>query len=897
MKRLLQSLAAASVLAMALAAPAQGAFGLKEFNSAFVLEPGKVTATGAGTHPDGQVTKLAFNTVPDAVKGELPEEAIKDLIVSLPPGYVGNPTAVPTCSSVQFLEEKCPAASKVGSVDATAIEPTQQFNIPLYNLAPPPGQAARFGFQIVKVPVTVDLRVNPDPPFNVVARLDYTSNYVPVYASELTVENLPPAATVPFLTLPRACTGPLATTYAADSWENPGAFVTGATAPVAIAGCEGLGFDPTVQGAPSSKAAESPTGLDFDVDVSDPGLLTDGGVAESDIKKTVVTLPEGITTNSSIASGLAVCGLGQFEEERTIDTDPATGCPEASKVGSVEATTPLLAQTLQGSVYVAKQHDNPFDSLLAIYVVVKNPELGISVRLAGKVEPDPATGRLTTTFDDMPQVPVDHLHFHFKAGPRAPLITPPTCGPYKATADLYPYARPTEPLRRTVEFEITSPASGSGPCPTSASQLPHSPGFSAGTLSPKAGTYSPFVFKLDRPDGSQQLAGIQTTLPKGLVAKLAGIPYCSEARIAQAASRGGEGQGAVELADPSCPAASRIGSVTAGAGAGPDPYYVSGSAYLAGPYKGAPLSIEIITPAIAGPFDLGVVAIRTALHLDPETTIVKAVSDPLPRILHGLPLDVRSVALQMDRASFTLNPTNCEPSAVTGIATSTLGTQSPLSAYFQASECGALGFKPDLKLALKGGTKRNDHPSLRSTLTYPRSGAYANVGRAVVTLPPTEFIDNAHIQNPCTRVQFAAHQCPKGSVLGKATAISPLLDAPLTGPVYFRSNGGERLLPDIVVDLDGQLHVTLVGFVDSKKARLRTTFQNVPDAPVTKFTLQLKGGKQGLLVNSANLCAKTRRAKLALTAQNGLQRKSEPVVKTSCKKPKGKKGKGKGKKR
>ena len=222
----------------------------------------------------------------------------------------------------------------------------------------------------------------------------------------------------------------------------------------------------------------------------------------------------------------------------------------------------------------------------------------------------------------------------------------------------------------------------------------------------------------------------------------------------------------------------------------------------------------------------------------------------MPRILHGLPLDVRSVSLQMDRPSFTLNPTNCEPSAVTGTATSTLGTVTPLSAYFQASDCGALAFKPKLSLALKGGTKRNDHPALHSVLTYPQGPGYANIGKAVVTLPPTEFIDNAHIQNPCTRVQFNAHQCPKGSILGKAKATSPLLDAPLEGPVYFRSNGGERLLPDLVVDLNGQLHVTLVGFVDARKAHLRTTFQNAPDAPVSKFTIELKGGKQGLLARS-----------------------------------------------
>jgi hypothetical protein len=892
MRHFAKSLLAVGLLALALAAPAQGAFGVKEFSSAFV-DKDEAPALEAGTHPFSQVTSLFFDAVPypNPELPEVPAGDVKDVTVSLPPGFVGDATAVPVCSSVAFTEDKCAASTQVGTVDAFVTGPGVVYKVNLYNIAPPPGQVLRMGFHFVRVPVTIDFRLNPNPPFNILASLHYTSNAVPIYGSRLIIPGKPPAASKPLLTLPRACTGPLGIRYSANSWQEPGIFVSGEAAPVSMAGCEALGFGPTVEGKPTSSKAESPSGFDFDVDVSDPGLTEFGGTADSDIKKTVVTLPEGLTTNPAVASGLEVCSLAQFEEEGPIDSNPATGCPEAAKVGSVDVTTPLVDEALEGSVYVAKQHDNPFDSLLALYVVVKNPKLGISVRLAGKVEPDPVTGRLTTTFDDMPQFPVGHLRFHFQGGERAPLITPPTCGGYEATADLYPYSNPTVPLRRIVSFEIDSPAGGSGPCPKSASQMLHSPGFSAGTLSPKAGAYSPFVFKLDRADGSQQLGAISTTLPKGLVAKLAGIPYCSEAQIAQAASRSGEGQGALEVAQPSCPVASRIGSVSAGAGAGPNPYYVSGSAYLAGPYKGAPLSVEIITPALAGPFDLGVVAIRTALYLDPETTIVKAVSDPLPRILHGLPLDVRSVSLQMDRPSFTLNPTNCEPSAVTGTATSVLGTVSPLSSYFQASDCGALGFKPKLKLELRGGTKRNDHPALHSVLTYPKGGNYANIGKAVLTLPPTEFIDNAHIQNPCTRVQFNAHQCPKGSILGKAKATSPLLDNPLEGPVYFRSNGGERLLPDIVVDLNGQLHATVVGFIDTKKARLRTTFQDVPDAPVTKFTIELKGGKQGLLVNSANLCAKQRKAKLALTAQNGLEQNSEPVIKTSCKKPKKSKGK------
>jgi hypothetical protein len=598
----------------------------------------------------------------------------------------------------------------------------------------------------------------------------------------------------------------------------------------------------------------------------------------------VVTLPEGITTNPAIANGLEVCSLAQYEAEGPIDDDPGTGCPQASKVGSVDVTTPLLDESLQGSVYVAKQHDNPFDALLGLYVVIKNPTLGVSVRLAGKVEPDPQTGRLTTTFDEMPQFPLGHLRFHFEGGDRAPLITPPTCGTYEATADLYPYSDPGTPLRRTMAFEVNSPASGSGPCPTAAAQLPHSPGFSAGTLSPVAGAFSPFVFRLERGDGSQRLSGVTTVLPKGLLARLAGVPYCTDGQIAQAQSRSGEGQGALEVSQPSCPAASRIGSVLAGAGAGPHPYYVSGSAYLAGPYQGAPLSVEIVTPAIAGPFDLGVVAVRTPLYVDPETGVAKAVSDPLPQILHGLPLDLRSISLQMDRPQFTFNPTSCEPSAVTGDARSVLGATSPLYAYFQADGCGALPFKPKLSLRLAGSIKRSSNPRLIANLTA--KPGEANIGRAQVKLPAAVFLDQSHIRTVCTRVQFAADQCPARSIYGKVEATTPILDYKVTGPVYLRSSSHE--LPDLVAKLEGPasqpIEVALVGKTDSVKGALRNTFEAVPDAPVSTFHLELFGGKRGLVEMSDGFCRRPR-ATVRLKGQNGKTYNTRPAVKAKCPKP------------
>jgi hypothetical protein len=436
---------------------------------------------------------------------------------------------------------------------------------------------------------------------------------------------------------------------------------------------------------------------------------------------------------------------------------------------------------------------------------------------------------------------------------------------------------------RDASFGITQGANGSA-CVEQAADLPFSPTFDAGTLNPKAGEFAPMVINLDRADGSQEFSSVTVSPPDGLIGKLAGIPYCADAALATAAAKTGK----QELADPSCPAASQVGTADVGAGAGPSPYFTQGKAYLAGAYRGAPLSLAIITPAVAGPYDLGTVVVRTALHVNPTTARITAESDPFPRILQGIPLDVRSISLRLDRPNFTLNPTDCSPAAFSGSASSVLGKTSPLSKGFQVSGCKNLKFGPKLKLRFSGGMKRSGHPALRSVLTMPPNGA--NIARAAVTLPPTQQIDNAHIQNPCTRVQFAVDQCPKGSILGYAKAFSPLLDKPLEGRVYFRSNGGERLLPDIVADLRGQINVVLVGAVDTSRRSIRTTFQTVPDAPVSKFILTLKGGKQGLLVNNRNFCARPYRAQVKFLAQSGKEVLRKPRIGSSCSEAKKKKG-------
>jgi hypothetical protein len=505
--------------------------------------------------------------------------------------------------------------------------------------------------------------------------------------------------------------------------------------------------------------------------------------------------------------------------------------------------------------------------------VVESPEDGLVIKLPGKVDLNPATGQVTSTFDQNPEAPVSGVQLKVRGGASAPLRTPVACGKYSTTSSLTPWSAPESgPPAAPKDSWSISKGPGGGAC---ASSQPNSPTFKAGTASPIAASYSPFVMKLSREDGSQQFSSLSVTPPPGLLAKLAGVPYCPDSAVATAEAKTGK----QEQASPSCPAASRVGTVVAGAGAGPAPYYATGSAYLTGPYKGAPLSLAIITPAVAGPFDLGNVVVKTALQVDPETAKVTAASDPLPTILQGIPLDVRSVTVSLDRPGFTLNPTSCDPMEVTGSLTSVTGAAAPLSDRFQVGECTRLGFKPSLKINLKGSTKRAGNPALTATVTYPKGG-YANIASASVALPHSAFLDQSHIKTICTRVQFAADQCPAGSIYGKAKAITPLLDQPLEGPVYLRSSSNP--LPDLVVDLRGQIHVALVGRIDSVKGGIRTTFDSVPDAPVSKFTLEMQGGKKGLLENSRDLCKSVNKATAEFTGQNGAAKESRPVLKAKC---------------
>jgi hypothetical protein len=888
--------------------------------------------TQAGSHPTQVTVDAGFATalVSDfdvLVAAGHPH----DVDVRLPRGMIVNPMSTPVrCTEVQLESISCPAASAVGLVRVVSTVSSLFTDVsPLFNMVPSPGTAAELGFEALNIGIYTHfegsvntageyelsasahdiLALELNPILSVQTVLwgdpsdpshDRVRGYcVPNGGTSCQVERL----TTPLLTMPSSCRPSLTLSASADSWEDPTHKVSRSVLaedslgnPTGTDGCNQLDFDPTIEAKPTTNLADAPTGLDFKLHI--PQNETIEGLAEANLKDAKVTLPAGVAVNPSGADGLGACSPTQFGltsgvGQLPVHTNEAPAqCPDNAKIGSLQVNTQLLDHPVAGAIYAAQPYQNPFGSLLAIYLAIDDKATSTVIKLAGKVEADPVTGQLTATFKDNPELPFEDFKLNFFGGPRAALKTPLACGTYTTTSDFTPWSTPEgADATPSDSFATNVAAAGSGACPTSEATAPNQVSFNAGTIAPQAGAYSPFVLKLSREDGTQRLTGIDTTLPKGLLAKLAGLTYCSEAQIAAAKSREAPNQGALEQQSPSCPASSEVGTVSVGAGAGITPLYTQGHAYLAGPYKGAPLSLVIITPAVAGPYDLGAVVNRTALYVNSETAQVHAVSDPLPSILQGIPLDVRSIALKMDRPSFTLNPTSCDPMAVTGSALMATAQSAALSSPFQVGGCNALGFKPKLAITLKGGTKRTKHPALKAVVTYPR-GNYANTAYVQATLPHSAFLDTTHIGTICTRVQFAADTCPKASIYGFAKATTPLLDNPVEGPVYLRSSSHK--LPDLVLALHGQVDAVAVARVDTGKGDgIRTTFEAVPDIPLSKVVLEMKGGKKGLLVNSENLCRKPQKAIAYFRAQNGKTLSMKPTIANGCAKKAKKKHKAK----
>lgn len=916
-------------------------------------DPDGAASTQAGSHPYQLTIGLGFPTERSG-SDLVSADHVHDAAVELPRGVIVNPAATAElCTEAELVGTGCPPASQLGILTALTIPAVPQAGATaLYNMVPPPGESAVLGADALGIGVFVhlrgELRSDGDYGLSGFATEIPALPTHPLFGSRVDLWGDPSGAShdgfrgacalpaaeesscsvprkdVALLALPTQCSKePLRFKAHASSWEQreevarteyESADLAGN--PTQISGCAQLGFEPSLKLRPTTNLADSPSGLDVELSQPTDFSLQGNPNSPSLLRDAVVTLPPGMVANASQADGLGACSGAQIGMLSAVGASPVRlsrqpeQCPEAAKLGTVEVESPLLAQIdaednivhdaqgqpvprlVKGSLYLAKPFDNPFGSLLALYIVIDDARSGIVAKLAGRVEPNPLTGQLTTRFDENPQVPLKEVRLKLFSGSRASLQTPPTCATHTSASTLTPWASPDLPDAQLTDSFLISAFPTAGPCPAQAAAAPHAPAFSAGTLTPQAGAFSPLVLRLSRQDGSQRLARIETTLPPGLSARLAGVAQCSEAQIAAATVRSQPEEGALERAAPSCPADSLLGSIDVGAGAGPSPLHVGGRAYLAGPYKGAPLSVVAITPVIAGPFDLGTVVVRSALYIDPTTAQGRVVSDPFPQILQGIPANVRSLAVSVDRPHFSLNPTSCDPKEFTGTAISALGQLAPLTDRFQLGGCEPLPFKPKLQMRLFGRTNRGAHPRFRAILTA--KGGEANLARTVVTLPKSEFLDQAHFQTICTRVQYAANQCPAGSIYGYVKAISPLLDYPLQGPVYLRSSDQE--LPDVVLALHGPasqpLAIDAVGHVDSVKGRLRTTFNTIPDAPFSKAIITLRGASKGLFQNSTNLCLKANRATVKMDGQNGKVHDTRPLLKAACKKGKGPKGKG-----
>ncbi len=896
--------------------------------------------TQAGGHPDSLSTSIDMNTKtsPDPRFGELtPVKTVKDIVVDLPPGLVGNPSAAAKCTSADLanasLIQSLPLCSPASQVGTTFV----RFNnfgqrnvfgpIPVFNLVAPPGVPARLGFSVLGTPVTLDARVRSGGDYGVSVDAGNIPAALALAGTTLTLWGTPAdashdreracpgerspweggpscaagVASQAFLRNPTACTQPgegLPWSMHVDSWSNPGAFDAGGEpqsgdaswrsasftshntpaypappgewgSPQGPTGCAGEPFTPSFTVQPMSHAAESPSGLDVRLTVTQEALTVPGAVSQADLRKLVVTLPESITINPSVATGLGACTPAQIG----LHSAGPAACPDASKIGTAEVQSPVLDTPLEGGVYLASQGDNPFGSLAALYLVAEGS--GVVVKLAGKVELDPVTGRVTTTFDNLPQQPVASVKLSLFNSARAALTTSAACGSSSTESTLEGWNGHTATVASPYDVECASGLGG------------FNPGFRAGTVNPQAGAFSPFTVMLSRNDGEQQFGGLTVKTPPGLLGILKGVAQCPEPQASQG----------------SCGEDSLVGHVRASVGTGPEPFETQeGKAYLTGPYKGGPFGLSVAIPAKAGPFDLGTVVVRSRIDVDPHTTRVTITSDPFPQILQGIPLRIRTVNVTVDRPGFIFNPTNCEPLSVDGAISSTQGATASVSSHFQAANCAVLPFHPSFKVSTKGATSKKGGAFL--DVKIASSAGQANLGKVAVTLPKQLPSWLPTIQQACLAAVFDQNPagCPARSDIGTATATTPILSNPVTGPVYLVSHGGAAF-PDIVMVLQGEgVTVEQVGSINIKGQVTSSAFNSIPDVPITTFELNLPQGPHHAL--SSNLPAKAKGSfcgqslvmPTTLTGQNGAQiKQSTKIAVTGCPKAK-KKAKRKAKK-
>jgi hypothetical protein len=889
-------------------------FGIQSFSFEVLDKEGK-QYTQAGGHPYEWTTSFALNTTTSTVDGletQAADANLRDIETELPPGLIASATATPRCPRYLVALDQCSPATQVGEVEITDAA-NERFNVGLYNVVPQRGVPVELGAVVANlVRVYIDGNVRTGGDYGATAKVLSTSEDDNIRASRVSIWGVPADPShdghricpvpgqqvspgeqpcspggrlIPLLTNPTSCPGTaLTASMRADSWQEPGRFISVATQIPATTGCEALDFTPSITIAPDTSVADSPSGLAVDLKV--PQNETPAGLATSSLENTVVELPAGVSVSPSAANGLGACSEAQIG----LHSEAAAECPNGSKIGTVEITSPLIADHLTGGVYVARQSENPFHSLLAMYIAAEAD--GARVKLAGHIVADPVTGQLTTTFTETPQIPFNDFKLNLFGGRRGALATPNACGAPNTNVSLAPW----DGLAAT---SFSEPFTTSTGCVSG-----FAPAFEAGTVSAQAGGYAPFTLSFSRGDSEENFAGATVTLPPGLIGKIAGVAQCSDAQLAAAAAK----SGVAERASPSCPAGSLIGTVQTTAGPGPSPVSVSGKAYLTGPYKGGPYGIAVIVPAVAGPYDLGTVVIRQSLRIDPSDAHVTDTSDPFPTILQGVPLRLKSVNVTLDRTGFTFNPTSCEPKTINATLESAGGAKAGVSSHFQAVNCASLKFAPKFSASTGGKASKANGASLDVKVGYPTGpeGTYANIKAVKVDLPKQLPSRLTTLQKACLAATFEANpaSCPKASNVGTATATTPVLNVPLIGPAYLVSHGGEAF-PDLEIVLQGEnVTLILVGNTKIKNGITSSTFKTVPDAPVSSFELKLPTGQFSILGANVpqskkyNLCGQTLPMPTQITAQNGaVIKQTTKIAITGCPKAHKAKAKAKSKKK
>ena len=876
--------------------------------------------TQAGGHPDIEVTFQVSNTVDQDTQSSCNCENAKDATVQLPAGFIGNPHATPQCTLSEFAVDACPIDSQVGIVDIEASGLGFTFNAALYNMIPAPGEAGLLAFKLffVNAPqfTVLNSRTNSDygleakntsiiqePPLHEFRevlwgvpadpshdafRLDrsftpgeqsaYLGNFCDaeghvsttdpntvVQPCELNlIHSLPPAPSnsplTPFLQSPTTCNQPLSssltilsydggTTEASDPWPE-------------MTGCDQLSFNPSLYAHPTTEDTDTPSGIDIELGV--PQQLSPVVPSPTELRNAEVTLPTGFSINPNAADGKTAC----TDAEAMFGTKDEAHCPEFSKIGSLEIDSSALPGPVPGFVYLGQPLPG---NRYRVFLTADG--FNTHIKLAGMATPDRVTGQLTISFKDLPQSPLTSFKLHLFGSERGLLATPDKCGTYPVSSTFVPWDASLPAQTSTQFFTLDSGPNGK-PCP--GATRPFHPTFEGASASNAAGSDTSFSVTFGREDGDQNLTGVSVKTPPGFTAKLAGIPYCPYSAISQLEST--QYSGLAEIASSACPAASQIGTVVTGSGAGNHPLYLPGKVYLAGPYKGAPLSLVVVIPAVSGPYDLGNVAVRAAINVDPLTGQVTTVSDPLPQIREGILLRTRFIRVVLSKAGFARNPTNCEPLAVDSQLTGDEGAVAGAQQHFQVSDCARLPFAPKLSLKLTGGVNRLGHPAIHSV--FSTQPGEANSRRIAVTLSSNELLDQGHLGSVCTRPAFAADTCPPSSEIGNAEVDTPLLDEPLVGTVYLRSSS--EGLPDLAIDLHGQLHIEAIARVDAVNGGLRTTFRTVPDLPLGTVHLDLDGGAKGLIQNSEPLCGAREFASLRTTGQNGVVSTRRIRVHSTC---------------